>query len=111
MSSVAPDETPNPAAEQVIRRVKMMMAISGAITLLLLASVLGVIGYRLYNTGSVAASGPPSMTVELPTGARIVSTAATDNRIVVTIEVNGKLQILTFDDKTLKPAGKLDFNR
>ena len=110
MSSVERDETPNPAAEQVIRRVKLMMAISGGITLLLLAGVLGTISYRLYNSGSVEAA-LPDMKFELPAGARIVSTAATDDRIVVTVEIGGKLQILTFDAKTLKPAGKLDFGR
>ena len=111
MNTVAPDETPNPAAEQVIRRVKLMMAISGGITLLLLAGILGVIGYRLYNTGSVAPSGPPATSFDLPAGARIVSTAATDDRIVVTVDIGGRLQILTFDAHTLKPTGRLDFGR
>ena len=103
-----PTETPNPAAEQVIRRVRLMMVISGAITLILLASILGVVGYRVYSSGSPAA-GPANTAFDLPAGGRIVSTAVSYDRIVVTIEVGGKTQIVTFDTKTLKPAGRLEF--
>ena len=108
MSTLSPDETPNPAAEQVLRRVRMMMVVSGAITLIVLAAILGVIGYRLFSHDGTAGA-PPATNVDLPQGARIVSTAATEDRIVITIEVGGQLEVRTFDARTLKPAGRLNF--
>jgi hypothetical protein len=49
------------------------------------------------------------VTAVLPKGARIVSTAAAEDRIAVTIEVGGAIEIRTFDARTLKPAGRLRF--
>ena len=49
------------------------------------------------------------MTALLPKGARIVATAVAEDRIVVTVEVGGAVEIRTFDLKTLKPAGRLRF--
>ena len=45
----------------------------------------------------------------LPKGARIVATAVAEDRIVVTVEVGGALEIRTFDLRTLKPTGRLQF--
>ena len=45
----------------------------------------------------------------LPKGARIVSTAVAEDRIAVTVDVNGAIEIRTFDLHTLKPAGRLRF--
>jgi hypothetical protein len=45
----------------------------------------------------------------LPKGARVLTTAVSEDRIVVTIEVNGAVEIRTFELKTLKPAGRLKF--
>ena len=39
----------------------------------------------------------------------IVSTAAVGDRLAVTIETGGVLEIRTFDAKTLKAAGRLRF--
>ncbi len=52
---------------------------------------------------------PPTMTALLPKGARIVSTAVAEDRIAVTIEVGGAVEIRTFDLRTFKPAGRLRF--
>jgi hypothetical protein len=43
----------------------------------------------------------------LPKGARVVSTTAANDRIIVTIEVGGRTEIRTFDLRSLKPAGRL----
>jgi hypothetical protein len=45
----------------------------------------------------------------LPKGARIISTSVAGERLVVTVEANGALEIRTFDARTLKPTGRLKF--
>ena len=49
------------------------------------------------------------MTALLPKGARVVQTAVADDRLVVTIEIGGAIEVRTFDLKTLRPAGRLRF--
>lgn len=69
--------------------------------------VLGVIGYRVFRTeGSRAA---PDVTALVPKGARIMTTAVVGDRVVVTLDVAGAIEIRTFDLATLKPAGRLRF--
>ena len=92
----------------MVARVRWLMLISGVTTLVAIAAVLGVIGYRLFRVeGSVAA--PADVTALLPRGARIVATALSDERIAVTIEVAGATEIRTFDLRTLRPTGRLRF--
>jgi hypothetical protein len=105
----ADDDKPlDPAAQRAVARVRWLMLISGATTLLAISAVVGVIGYRVFRAEG---SAPPAaeVTALLPKGARILSTAAADERIAVTIEVGGAIEIRTFDAKTLKPAGRLRF--
>jgi hypothetical protein len=45
----------------------------------------------------------------LPKGARVVTTAVSDDRIVVTLDAGGAIEIRTFDLKTLKQTGRLQF--
>jgi hypothetical protein len=105
---LADDEKPlDPAAARIVAKVRWLMLISGATTLVAVAAVLGVIGYRVFKSeGSVVQA---DVTALLPKGARIVSTAVAEDRIAVTVEVGGALEIRTFDLKTLKPAGRLRF--
>jgi hypothetical protein len=114
MSSGPDGEKPlDPAAAQVIARVRRLMLISGATTLVAIAAVVGVIGYRIYRLGgspTPAASAPAEVTALLPKDSRVVSTATGEDRIVVTIEVGGKVEIRTFDLKTLQPTGRLRFS-
>ena len=49
------------------------------------------------------------MTTLLPKGARITATAVADDRVVVTVEINGAIEIRTFDLRTLRPTGRLRF--
>lgn len=83
------------------------MLLSGFATALGIAVVIGVIGYRVYNSGGSAAA--PEVTAMLPKGASVVATAVAGDRIVVTIDASGTTEVLTFDLKTLKPAGRLRF--
>ncbi len=84
------------------------MVISGLTTLVGIFAVLGVIGYRLFRAeGSAPAIA--EFTAILPKGARIVSMAVANDRIVVSVEIAGTLEIRTFDAVTLKPTGQLRF--
>ena len=103
----ADDEAPlDPAAARIVAKVRWLMLIAGATTLLAIAAVIGVIGYRVFKAeGSVAAD----VTALLPKGARVISAAVAEDRIAVTLDVGGAIEIRTFDAKTLKPAGRLKF--
>ena len=104
------DERPlSPDAERAIAKVRRLMLIAGATTFLALAVVLAVIGYRVFHLGGSAPEpgGFVDVTAALPAGAKVLSTAVGADHIVVTIDVGGTVQILTFDPDTLKPLGRL----
>lgn len=88
-------------------RMKLFMAISGFATLLGIVVVLGVVGYRVSRgEGSAAAA---EQTVVLPKGAKVIGTAVAGDRLVVTVETAGGLEVRTFDAGTLRPAGRMRF--
>jgi hypothetical protein len=103
----ADDEAPlDPAAARIVAKVRWLMLIAGATTLLAIAAVIGVIGYRVFKAeGSASAD----VTALLPKGARVISAAVAEDRIAVTLDVAGAIEIRTFDAKTLKPTGRLRF--
>jgi len=88
-----------------VARVRWLMLISGVATVLGIAVVLGVIGYRLLRSDG----SPAEVTALVPTGARVVATAVAEDRIVITLDTGGALEIRTFDLRTLKPVGRLRF--
>ena len=49
------------------------------------------------------------MTAPLPKGARVVSTAVAGERIVVTLDIGGTVEIRTYDARTLRPEGRMRF--
>ena len=104
--TVAPEPTPEQAA--LFARVRRMMLIAGLTSALAVAVVLIAVGYRLYRS-----EGSPApltdITATLPKGVRIVSTAVAGDRLVVTLDTAGVIEIRTFDARTLKPAGRLKF--
>jgi hypothetical protein len=109
---VTDDEQPlDPAAARIVAKVRWLMLISGATTLVAIAAVVGVIGYRVFRAeGSAAQSAARAdVTAMLPKGARVVAISAAQDRIVVTIELSGALEARTFDIKTLAPLGRLRF--
>ena len=83
------------------------MLASALTTVVAVGAVLAVIGYRLFKPEGSA--GAADVTATLPKGARIISTATAGERITVTIEVADKIEIRTFDAKTLQPSGRLRF--
>jgi hypothetical protein len=101
------DKPLDPVAAKMIARVRWMMVISALTTLFAVVAVLGVVSYRLLR-----ADGSASMadaTALLPKGARIVATVVAGDRIAMTIEVNGAVEIRTFDLRSLKQTGRLRF--
>jgi hypothetical protein len=102
------DEKPlDPAAARIVSRVRWMMAISAFTTFAAVIAVLAVVSYRLLRSdGSASAT---EVTALLPKGARIVSTAVADDRIAVTVEVGGGIEIRTFDLRSLRQTGRLRF--
>ena len=98
----------DPETAHLIAKVRRLMMITGATTFVAVGVVVAVIGYRVFRTeGSAPPSTPPDVTATLPAGARVLSTAISDDHIVVTIEVGGVVELRTFDPDTLKPLGRL----
>jgi len=96
----------DPAAARIVAKVRWLMLISGVTTVIAIAAVIGVIGYRVFKAeGSASAE----VTALLPKGARVIATAVAEDRIVVTVDVGGAIEIRTFDAKTFKPTGRLKF--
>ena len=101
------DKPLDPAQAKIVAKVRWLMLISGFATVLGIAVVIGVVGYRVFkNEGSAA---QVDVTALLPKGARVVSSAVTEDRIVVTLDVGGATEIRTFDIRSLKQTGRLRF--
>jgi hypothetical protein len=96
-------------AARVLRRVRRFMIISSALTLAAIAAILSLVGFRLLK-GSLSAPQPTDVVLTLPKGAKIIQTAAAGDRIVVTLEVGGAIELRTFDLHSLKPLGRLSFS-
>jgi hypothetical protein len=96
-----------PDQARIVARVRRLMVMSGIATALGIAVVIGVVGYRVFNTDG--SPKHPEMTVQLPKGSRILQTAISADRIAVTIDNGGTTEIRIFDLKTLLPTGRLVF--
>ena len=107
---MAQSETPVPTPEQaaLIARVRRLMAIAGLTTTLAIGAVVIAIGYRLFR-GDASAPVVADQTLTLPKGARVVATGVAGDRLLVTIDQGGAIEIRSFDAKTLRPAGRLGF--
>jgi hypothetical protein len=101
------DEKPlEPEAARAVAQVRRLMMIASATTFIAVAVVLGVIGYRVFKAeGSAPAFA--DVTAALPAGAKVLSTAVSNDHIVVTVDVGGVIELHTFDPDTLKPLGRL----
>lgn len=98
----------NVAAARLIARARWLMVVSGLTTLIALAAVVGVIGYRVFHAGGTIAA-PGEAIVTLPKGARVTASTVAGDRIVVTLDIGGATEIRTFDVKTLNETGRLRF--
>jgi hypothetical protein len=107
--SIAGEPAESAAAAQVVARARVVMLISALTTALAIAAVAAVIGYRMFNSG--AATVATEDLVQLPKGARVISTSASAGRVAVLIELDGANELRTFDIKTLKQTGRVRFTR
>ena len=110
---VTPDHNPDddkpltPEQQKIVAKARWLMLMSGVATFLGIAVVIGVVGYRVFRSGGDAA--PREVTALLPKGAKVIQTAVSDDRIVVTVELGGTVEIRAFDIKTMQPTGRLRF--
>ena len=100
---------PGVEAARMVARARWLLIISGLTTLIAIAAVLAVIGYRVFRAGGSGAAATAEGIVTLPKGARVVATAVAGERIVVTLDVAGATEIRTFDAKTLQQTGRIRF--
>jgi hypothetical protein len=98
---------PTADADGLLARARLMMIISALTTLIAIAAVVSVIGYRMVNSGGGAIATDGIIT--LPKGARLISTVASGGRVAVLIDIGGVSELRTFDIKTLKQTGRLRF--
>jgi hypothetical protein len=113
------DDKLTPEQTRIVARVRWLMLISGFATVLGIAVVVTVVGYRVFRIEGRAgpapgqalspAPGPMEATVRMPKGARVVSIRTAGDRIVVILDIGGSPEVRTFDAKTLTPEGRLKF--
>jgi hypothetical protein len=98
----------DPQQEEIVRKLKRMAIFSTALMVVGVLAIIGVIVYRLSNPAPAPkAAAIAAITNALPKGARVVSTAVSDGRIVVTLERDGVTEMRVFDLLTLQLRGTL----
>ena len=75
-------------------------------TFIAVAAVIAVIGYRVFK-GEERVRALQSVSATLPAGTKVLSSAIGEGRVVLTVEVNGAIELLSFDLNTLKPLGRV----
>ena len=100
-------ETPlDPEAARVVAKVRRLMMIATMTTFIAVATVIAVIGYRVFK-GEERVQVLQSVSATLPAGTKVLSSAIGEGRVVLTVEVNGAIELLSFDLNTLKPLGRV----
>jgi hypothetical protein len=116
----SPKPNPDADAANVIAKVRRLMLVSMAITVIAVGAVFSFVGYRMFKgEGTTAKTAdklpeasaiPADMTLALPRGARVIQSAVAGDRLVITLDIDGKIEVRTFDVNTLQPAGRLNFS-
>jgi hypothetical protein len=107
--SSAGDDSAGVETSALAAQARRLMLISAATTLIAIAAVVGVIGYRVFHAGGSSTATITDGTVMLPKGARVVSTTIADGHIVVTLDTGGASEVRIYDLKTLQQTGRLHF--
>jgi len=120
---LAPEQPAAPLdadTERLMGRVRRLMLVSLGITIVAVGSVFGLIGYRMMQgdgtSVKIADKLPPAsvipndITLTLPQGTRVIQSAVVSDRLVMTLEIDGRVEVRTFDVTTLQPAGRLNFS-
>jgi hypothetical protein len=96
----------DPQAAAAIARVRRLMLIASVTTFVAVGAVFAVIGYRVFHGQGSAVPPAADLPATLPAGAKVVSSAVGDGRIVLTVETAGALELRTYDLNTLQPLGR-----
>jgi hypothetical protein len=96
----------DPEAARAVGQVRKLMMTATATTFIAVAVVIGVIGYRVFNSGGSALPAA-EVSVALPAGAKVISSAVGDGRIVLTVDIAGVIELRIFDLISLKPLGNI----
>jgi hypothetical protein len=96
----------DPEAARVVAKVRRLMMIATMTTFIAVAAVIAVIGYRVFK-GQERVQVLQSVSATLPAGTKVLSSAIGEGRVVLTVEVNGAIELLSFDLNTLKPVGRV----
>jgi uncharacterized membrane protein (DUF485 family) len=97
----------DPQQEAMVKKLRRMAMFSTILMIGGFLAVFGVIAYRLSNAPAPQAASIPAITNALPKGSRVISTAVSDGRIVVTLEREGVTEVRVFDLTTLQLRGTL----
>ena len=96
----------DPEAAGVVAKVRRLMMIATMITFIAVVAVIAVIGYRVFK-GEERVQVLQSVSATLPAGTKVLSSAIGEGRVVLTVEVNGAIELLSFDLNTFKPVGRV----
>jgi len=96
----------DPEAARVVAKVRRLLMIATMTTFIAVAAVIAVIGYRVFK-GEERVQVLQSVSATLPAGTKVLSSAIGEGRVVLTVEVNGAIELLSFDLNTLKPVGRV----
>ena len=94
----------DPEQAAALARIRRFMMIASVTTFVAIAIVFGIIGYKVYNSGDTAPL--PAVEASLPPGAKVLSTAIGDRRLVLTVEIAGTVELRSFDLETLRPIAR-----
>jgi hypothetical protein len=105
---MSPEKPPlDPETAAAIARVRRLMLVASLTTFIAIGAVLAVIGYRIFHLqGSAPAAVAPPIP-PLPAGAKVLASAVGDGRIVLTVEVGGRIELRSYDLATLKPLARV----
>lgn len=96
----------DPEAARIVARVRRLMVIATLTTFLAVAAVIAVIGYRVFRAEE-RVQAVQSVAAVLPAGTKVLSSAIGEGRLVLTVEINGAIELLSFELNTLKPLGRI----
>jgi hypothetical protein len=99
------EKTLDPEGARIVAKVRRLMMIASLTTFTAVAVVIGVIGYRVFR-GEGRVQPISAVSPTLPAGAKVLSSAIGEGRLVLTVDINGAIELLSFDLNTLTPLGR-----
>lgn len=91
------EEPLDPKVEAIRVRMVRLLIVSGGIMMLGLMAVLAAIVYKITSSGEQSAARiVKEAMITLPAGSTIIDTALDRDRVMLTVEADGKTQVLVF---------------